>query len=81
MIEWFDSDWSEKGFCGWLNGIYSDLVPHPLGWEWMVLPTSARCETPEVFGYGVEATLKDAQAVAEEKLLEADSTYQTIVYS
>ena len=47
----------------------------------MVQAGPERCEYPEVVSCGTLPTLKDAQAMAEEEMLEADRTYQTIVYS
>jgi hypothetical protein len=47
----------------------------------MVQAGPERCEYPEIVTCGTLPTLEEAQAKAEEKMLEADRTYQTIVYS
>lgn len=83
MIEWFDSEWADNAFFAVFNGILAhiDVAEAEEGWFYMVQAGPSRCEYPEIVSCGTLPTLKDAQAMAEEKLLEADRTYQTIVYS
>jgi hypothetical protein len=83
MIEWFDSEWADNAFFAVFNGILAhiDVAEAEEGWFYMVQAGPERCEYPEIVSCGTLPTLKDAQAMAEEKLLEADRTYQHIVYS
>ena len=81
MIEWFDSEWADNAFFAVFNGILAHIDSNEDGgWFYMVQAGPERCEYPEVFTCGTLPNLKDAQAMAEEKMLEADSTYQHIVY-
>ena len=83
MIDWFDSEWADNAYFAIFNGILAhiDVAEAEAGWFYMVQVGPERCEYPEIFSCGTLPTLKEAQAMAEEKLLEADSTYQHIVYS
>ena len=82
MIEWFDSEWSDNAFFAIFNGILAHMDSNDDGgWFYMVQAGPERCEYPEVIACGVLPILKDAQAMAEDIMLEADRTYQHIVYS
>ena len=81
MIEWFDSEWADDAYFAIFNGIIAHIDVDEDGWFYMVQAGPERCEYPEVVTCGTLPTLKDAQAMAEEKMLEADRTYQHIVYS
>jgi hypothetical protein len=82
MIDWFDSEWADNAFFAVFNGILAHIdAGDEDGWFYMVQAGPERCEYPEIVSCGTLPTLKEAQAMAEEKLLEADRTYQTIVYS
>ena len=83
MIDWFDSEWADNAYFAIFNGILAhiDVAEAETGWFYMVQVGPERCEYPEIFSCGTLPTLEEAQAKAEEKMLEADRTYQTIVYS
>jgi hypothetical protein len=81
MIQWFDSERADDVFFAIFNGILGHLDVAEDGWFYMVQAGPERCEYPEVVSCGTLPTLKDAQAMAEEIMLEADRTYQHIVYS
>ena len=83
MIEWFDSEWADNAYFAIFNGILAhiDVAEDETSWFYTVQASPERCEYPEIVTCGTLPTLEEAQAKAEEKMLEADSTYQTIVYS
>jgi hypothetical protein len=82
MIEWFDSEWADNAYFAVFNGILAHIdAGDEDGWFYMVQAGPERCEYPEVVSCGNLPTLEEAQAMAEEQLLEADRSYQTIVYT
>ena len=81
MIEWCGSGWQHDAYFANFNGIKIDVSYRGGEWLYLVQPNSNRCEYRETFSIGFRPTRDAAMAQAEEDALEADRTYQTIVYS
>lgn len=78
--EWFDSEWNDEGFTVVLNGIVADVWFEDGVWEWQVLPTSERCEWPELWDCGDSASLEDSKAAAWASAQRADAGFGYVKY-
>lgn len=82
-IEWESSEWAVGGYAAVLRGIIIDIVPKGDDdeWYWTVRPSSARCQWPEVYSFGVAFTLRAARIAAAHKAAKADAQYPMVHYS
>ena len=84
-VEWDRSEWNDLGQSGWLNGIIGDVYPDmneppSRRWVWSVKPSSSRCEFPELYDCGTAPSEEVAKRKATQKMIDADRSYQHIVY-